>query len=426
MNNKHNFSGYIKYLDKEYFCTISDFFVKMFSNCTKDFPAITGFEKEDDTEEKYLFGVTENYGAFAISASRIKHDAMHYPMVYYFGTPIIIKAKYSDGCDLSNFYGIEFYGGTVNKVFNPRQAIKQSELSEKIEDIGVSFNPNSDFSKEFEIEIDGQKARIIYIVYRYIHLAEQKNEDGSISLGSLNSAVRIKFEAKQPLEMLRRYYIIFNDFLVFLAGRQNVDFDVKLLHEQGTENSHISSCYFRRNNSDFYDGKIYETIQLNDLGDKFPVLFKLFTLENRVFLRFLPENNKLAKYITEYVTDADVLNICTAFDIAFGLDETKDKEKIVSGIKEAVFGKSGFAKKVWFLYHFVADYAPNDKLNETKQAIAEFVKLRNDITHNGIVSWGECGKFSINLIKVLYILTLLRAEIDKDTAKRITEKKWGE
>jgi hypothetical protein len=120
-----------------------------------------------------------------------------------------------------------------------------------------------------------------------------------------------------------------------------------------------------------------------------------------------------------------VLNICTAFEIAFWLDKTEDKEERVGDIRDVVFGKSNFAKRVWFLYHFVANYAPNDKLVETKQAISEFVKLRNDIIHNGIVSWGECGKFSINLIKVLYILTLLRAGIDEDTAKKITEKKWG-
>jgi len=50
------------------------------------------------------------------------------------------------------------------------------------------------------------------LIYSYVHLAEQQNKDDSISLGSLNSAVRIKFESQQSLETLNRYWLMFNNF----------------------------------------------------------------------------------------------------------------------------------------------------------------------------------------------------------------------
>jgi len=298
-----------------------------------------------------------------------------------------------------------------------------------LENIALMFKPYSDYGKEYDIVFDGQEAKIECLIYRHINLAEQRNEDGSISLGALNSAVRIKFDTPKSLELLKRYWLMFNDFLVFLAGRQNIDFGVRLFYKNESDSFlHIADSFFRKSKGDIYNDKIQKTIQIDELGDKFPKLFKLFTDgTTSSFLRFLPENNKMANRIS----DVDVLNICTAFEIAYGLDKTDDKEKILNNIDEPEFkGKKGnrsiLSMKIWFLCHYVANFFPEDKLSEAKKSIANFVKLRNDITHNGTIGWGNSGLFSRTLIKVLYVNILLRAEVDKETAIKITERKWGE
>ena len=101
----------------------------------------------------------------------------------------------------------------------------------------------------------------------------------------------------------------------------------------------------------------------------------------------------------------------TAFEIAFGLDKTYDKNKVVENMDEPEFkeeGKKGkgsiLSRRIWFLCNNVANFISEDKLSETKKSIAAFVKLRNDITHNGKWEWGDCGLFSTTLVKTLYIL----------------------
>jgi len=214
---------------------------------------------------------------------------------------------------------------------------------------------------------------------------------------------------------------------VFLSGRHNVNFGVRLLHKNASDSSlsHFADGFFRRRSSDIYNGKIQDTIQINALGDKFPALLELFADENPPFLRFLPENNKMANRIT----DADVLNICTAFEITYGKDNTENKNKIVSDYEDAELGwKRGnliLAKRMWFLYQKVTNTSCTNEIKKIKEEISTFVKLRNDITHTGKLEWGNCGKFSVTLIKVLYGNILLGAGMDKDTTIAIVEKKFG-
>jgi hypothetical protein len=419
MNDKHNFAGYIKYLDNEYFCTVNDYVVKMFY---KDKPQKYDFKNKDDDAEKYLFGFDEIDCLFAVLALKIEGIPFSFYAPYHFCTPILVKGKPSVS-DLSNFDGIEYYGETVNKIFNPRQAVKHSEFSPKVDDISLGFKSHSDYSQKFDININNQKAKIEYLIYRYVSFAEQKNEDGSISLGSLNSAISIKFENPQSLELLKQYYLFFNNFLIFLTGRQNVDFGVKLLYKDESNSFlHTADCFFRKTNSDIYDGQINKTIQINMLGDKFPELFKLFTDKKTApFLRFLPENNK----VSNRISDADVLNICTAFEIAYGLDATEDKDNRVNSMMVPEFKKSILSRRILFLFQKATNIISEDDMKKVKESIASFVILRDNITHNGTIEWGDCAQFSRTLIKILYITILLRAGVDKETSVMIAEKKWG-
>jgi len=419
MNDEFNFAGYIQHNDTQFFCTVNNYVVKMLY---KSEPISFGKDKTED-EEKYLFGFTENDCLFAVlmpQGTRFNGFSSHVP--FHFSSPLFIKAKSTAVNDLSYFDAIEFYGETVNKTFNPRQAVNHSKSSSKIEDINLGFKKMSDYSKEYEVEIDGEKTKIEYVIYRYVHLAEQRNEDGSISLGSLNSAVRIKFENQKPLESIKRYWVAFNNLLVFLTGRHNVDFGVRLFQKNESNLlSHTADSFFRRIKSEIYNEKIYKTIQLNSIGEKSSEFFKLFFDENASpYLRFLPENNKMANLIT----DADVLNICTAFEIEFGRDKSADKEIIVNEMKVPEFKNSVFSRRILYLYQKATYTVSGRELQKITKSIADFVILRDNITHNGKLEWGDCGKFSRTLLKILYVNILLRAGMDKDTAINIAEIKW--
>ena len=418
LNDKHNFAGYIEYSSNQYFCTITDYIVKMFY---KESPINHDEYDAEDNKEEYIFGFDEKDCPFSVLAVNLKTDIFASRIPYHFSTPVVIRGK-QRLTDLSYFDGIEFFGETVNKVFDPRQAVEHSKFSTKVEDMMLKFRPDSDYSKNFGIDINGQKAEIGYSIYRSFNLAEQRNEDGSISLGALNSSIRIKFENSQSLEMLKRYYVVFSNFLIFLTGRQNVDFGVKIFQKNNNDlYFHTADCFFQKNNSDTYNGKMLNTIQANSLGDTLPELFTMFTNEKTApFLRYLPENNKMANYITA----ADVLNICTAFEIAYGLDETDKKDNIVQNMKIPEFGKSILSRRMWFLFEKATNTTSEEALLQNKKSVASFVMLRDDIIHNGNMVWGDSGRFAMTLIKILYVNIFLRAKMDKEKAIRIADTKW--
>ncbi|MDR1665096.1 MAG: hypothetical protein LBR83_09290 [Clostridiales bacterium] len=455
MNYKYNITGYILHNDIQYFCTVNGFIVKMFY---KGEPEIQKLHKIEAEDEKYLFGFSETDCIFAVLMPKgtcFNAFSSHIP--YHFGTHILIKAKSSDVNDISYFDGLEFYGETVNKIFNPRQGVEHPKYAYKVEDINIAFKPHSDYSREYDIEIKEEKIKIKTIIYTYINLNEQKNEDGTVSLGALDSAVRFKFNTQKSLNELYYYWLRFKEFLVFLAGRKNVDFGVRLLQKHESDSlCYIADGFFSGNSSDVYNGEIRKTIQINMFEDKLPDLFMLFTDEKTLpYLPFLPKNNKEAKHISY----TDVLDICTAFEIEFELSKLKIQSNDVANnlyivLKNAIkeFRKNqveeadqkdkvfdvafsniqhinaSLADKIYLLYErslIDLDSVSNNELNTNRKSINDFVKLRNNITHSGIVDWGGCGVFFIFLLKILYINMLMRAGLNKNTAVNIAERKWG-
>jgi uncharacterized short protein YbdD (DUF466 family) len=454
MNDTHKIAGNIDYLGEQHSCTVNDYVVKIFY---KDAPGMIGLVKDEPTEEKYLYGIGDNDSPFAVYMPKgLYVNPFSFHVLYHFSTPIIITSRSSETSDLSYFDGIEFYGETINKIFNPRQAVEYSEYSQQIEDISLKFKSHSDYSRKFDVDFDGQKAAIEYLVYRYVSLAEQKNEDGSISLGSLNSAIRFTFDGQRPLEEINRYWKMFNNFLQFMVGRQNVDFGVRFFQKNKADSLlHTADGFFRRGKPDTYNGKIQNSIQINTLGDKFPELFRLFLDEQTApYLNFLPESNTAANRISY----TDVLDICTAFEKEFVLSGLKNPindiaDKLYNTLKAAIkefrktqvqteqqqdkifdvafssikYINSSLADKIYLLYELSLtspDEVSEEALLKTRNDIDSFVQLRNSIMHSGIVDWGENGLFSRTLIRILYVNILLRAGVDKKTATNIAESKW--
>ena len=453
MRDKHNFAGYVEYLGDEYFCTVNDYTVKMFNKSNSESLLR---EQYSSKKAEYISGTSEKNCSFAVLMPKgVSYNPFHdFFTRFSFGTYILVEGKQSVP-DISRFDGLEFYGETINKIFNPRQAVDHSLSSKHAHDIGLKFRPSSEYSKEFEIEVDNQKAKIEYGVRWNISLAEQKNQDGSIALGSLDSVVRTKFESEQTLDILERYWQIFNNLSVFFAGRRNVDFGVRLLRKKESDLvTHIAECSFNRLAEDIYNGNRMATIQIDDLGDSIAKLFELFANEEtRPLLDFLPENNKVA----DKIYYANVSDICTTAEREFELNKQKTKstklveqlyKRLNNEIKEfrkiqvtkeekndkvfdVAFGaikyiKSSLKDRIYLLY---VNSLPTQNVDleevSIKNEIYNFVDLRNGIQHTGIGVWGDNGKFFVKLRKILYINILLRAEVDKSSAIRIVERKWG-
>jgi len=168
----------------------------------------------------------------------------------------------------------------------------------------------------------------------------------------------------------------------------------------------------------------------------------LFTSDKSPFMRYLPENNKMANRIST----EDVLNICTSFEIEYGLCTTPHKDKTVNDYetrqcdrpifcnkderkrcdKAEYCWKKGstLAKKIWFLYSEALTPQCDKTMESDRKSICDFALLRNDIVRNGNVIWGNNGKFSVILVRTLYTTILMRAGLDKADASKIAEAKW--
>jgi hypothetical protein len=126
MDNIHSFAGYIDYCDNQYFCTINNHVVKMF-NKNEHRPvvsenALNAFRGLDvyteDKKEKYLFGFDESNRLFAVLSIIIKENPFSHHAPYSFFAPILIRGE-SITNDLSFFDAVDFYGESVNKIYDP-------------------------------------------------------------------------------------------------------------------------------------------------------------------------------------------------------------------------------------------------------------------------------------------------------------------
>ena len=463
MNKKFNLAGYIEYSNNQYFCTVIDYVVKLFymynqqyyDDTSNDIEAFFSGENNEIDEETFLYGFDEKNRLFAVLTSKLKKDLLSSHTPYTFGTPLLIIGK-PNTKKLTSFDGIVFYGKTVNKVFSPRRAVKYPRHESMLQ--GLEFKPSSDFHKEFDIDFDGQQAKIGYSISWTVNFSEQKDENGRLSLGSVDSCMYIKFENPQPLEMLKHYYLTFSNVLRFLTGRKNVDFHVKL-QCKNEANSFFDSadCFFNREDNDIYNGKILKTIQIDALDDKIACLFKLFAdKKTEPYLQFLPDSNRVANWVTH----TDVLDICTAFEKEFKLSKHKiQSSEIANALYEAlsttikdfrdtkteeeykknkIFDvafssikhiESSLSDKIHIIYeHSLAcpQQIPAEELDVIKESINKFVKLRNSITHSGIIDLKDDDrvKVYITLQRILYTTILARAGVDKATAVELAERKW--
>jgi len=485
MKNRINITGYVKVDDKSYWCTINNHQVKFFYGQIGD--SKTNYVYKND--EEYLFGIDESGRSFGVLAEkdvlkRVNTSSdcnIGLPVFTSFVAPIIIRGKpvYSDPINLSVFDRIDFVGETINKIVHPRLAINRMYKGINVYDTGYDeikntresdFShapiPSDEYDKRFNVKIDGEE---VALVLSYWSGGDGTNSKHNYTPITINSSISLRFFKRQPICKIKQHYLSVYDFLCFMTGQKNVDFEVKVFYDGGF----VGDCFFLNKDVEPYEGGCHNTIQIDDLGDKVTSVFELFASKQRKELRFLPENNS----VTNRVTYTDVYDLCTAFEVEFekckeslleeqgNLEEAKMmsalREHLKSTIKEFrdnnrfkdtllpqkpskvekeqycnLFSMAfnsishidlSLKEKIFLFFKRTLndpDKIPKEKLSEKRNRIATVVDFRNDSTHKGEIGWGECEKAFKPLCGILYINILINAELEKNVAIKLADKLW--
>lgn len=443
MEIKENFSGYVNYESKQFFCVVNNYIVKLFPHMNGDLAAL---DSNKPINDRWLFGFDEdNYEMALLMRGGFKRSILgHYT---WFGSPIIIKSTANAvQYGLESFDAISFSGGIINSVYNPKIAVKSASYDQAVHNgaRNIEIKPFDAYSHSYPIFIDGETANIVYSISQ-----DGKAEDVSTcELGALTSFIRIEFERSQSIDKFIRYYDVIKRFISFLVGQHNITFETTLRKRNKDGLFYeIAICKISDGYSNYCKKSFYRVIPLNAFKERISSAVLLFAGDQKPFLEFLPNDNR----DSNRVSYTNVEDICTSLEIEYGLkgytlqvDNTTEglKRAIVEAIRkfketdshpsEKLYDKAygsvknlsiSNAEKIWRLYDrykplmykiFEADDPFTYKL--TEKSVRNFVQLRNQITHSGVIAWEENAKVYRQLEALVYFAVFERIGIPAEEA----------
>lgn len=184
----------------------------------------------------------------------------------------------------------------------------------------ITINKPDLFQKTFEVNVNQENIVVTYSVNISCSIKKDKapnfNED-------THSFFRMKFESSHSFDDIWKYYIYGYKLFQFCSGRQNVSSEIRLYEY---EDSQPIRVIFQDDFDDYAQDVLdsMRVVQLVQLGDKFPCLFKLLNEEkSEPNLLFLPEKNRywnLIKY-------SDVTDLCSALDREYAKSKLDHRSK---------------------------------------------------------------------------------------------------
>lgn len=404
-------------------------------------------------KEHWIYGYTEDNCAIAILqtthlrggfSSRVDLSAAK------FCSPLIVKGANLSIADVKSFNVIEFYGGIMDKLHSPDQAIEER-------DGFIKYNDPENYTSEYEVVLDKIRFRVVYTIkvpnYKKAgEVPDLKNE--------IHSVLRLEFETPQSLETIQTYYGYAMNLFQFCSGRLNVHAEVRLY-----KNGYTNPIFVKLIDGflDYADDIINFThiIRLNFLGEKFPDLFQLLNTEkdkkndkgngckrDQPYLLFLPsKNGNVGK-----VLYTDVNDLCIAFEREYSKwedkasmekreaagklteelmkvidsaedcpDDVKTKARNILNTQLKAFSPSLKEKILWFYKRYgkelrtlteIEDHvklgiakAYSDK--EFQKMITKFIEIRNKAAHAGI-KWNGGEEIFVHLKILVYYSVLER------------------
>lgn len=410
-------------------------------------------------KDHWLYGITEDSCCIAILKKTplvVNFSAPIDMNTSKFQTPLIVKSIYPENIDLKTFDSIEFYGGIVDILHPPVLAIDKEPSTNTL-----IFNNKSEFTKSYDVQINGDNFEMEYS----ISTADLVLEAGKVPdlRNSIHATFRFNFKKEQQLRDIGKYYSYAMNIFQFCTGRMNVRSEIRLYKK---ESPHPILVRINDGFDDYSNDVLYfiNVIRLSFLADRLPKLAKILNEKNtQPYLLFLPQRNKY----TNSITYMNVTDLCVAFDREYSLLETNSKGKeavaaksltnkllrVIDDMTDCPQTVKSKAKNI--LNSQLKSFSPSlkekvisicDKFEEVakpiterkdhdvfckiyskkefNKKISEFVNIRNNVAHVGII-WNDGTEIFSHLKLFVYFSVLNRADFSPDESSRILSWLFG-
>lgn len=458
-----NFCGYLDVHDDIFSYYVSNHKVTLLpaqSDQTKRDEAFDHIRSYDTDSPEYLCGIADNNHQIAMLHNG-KYNSSFWGLNHSieFWTPIIIKASGNTNYfyeqlteDWRKFHAITFFGGNINALYNPQMAVEIPKLDDykKISDDGartIKMRPWDDYTHLFDFEIDGEKVTFTISVSQTSGRSRLENME-SVSLGELNSFMRLSFENAQSFDKIAKYYIIIRSLVSILTMQNNIFFEV-YLSQRNSSNQYFETgvCKIANPYENYSVKEWCDVISIYSIFDYLPTLIdKITNKEVEPLLSLLPEDNRKANQIS--VTN--VQDLCTALEVAYNWSERgKRKDILIEELKKnikrtiseftAAHNEIDIYKETTINSAFkYLDYTLKQKVltmyKENHDAIdaiiskwslpqvdevnvGSFIKLRNSKTHSGTIEWGDNAKLYTVLLALEYACLFRNVGMPNETIK---------
>ncbi len=451
---KDSFCGRVIIDQSEFICSVSGHIVTVLPATKDDIEKLMPYTI---TAPEFIYGIDVSGFPIAFLLTRNIQASSFFPrkvarffsyLSARFFTPLIIRGISNPGSygDIKEFDAISFAAGAINTIYNPKIAALEpvSESDILIQDGArtIKVKPFDDYTHTAAVEIDGEKAKLLYSVYH-------SGEDGDTRtpfLGTLTSMIRLEFNNPQDILKIRRYYSVIHSLLAFCVRQNNVGFEVTLHRKLEGRYHKTEECKIDDGYEDYCEREYHTVIPITGFQNYLAKLIELICDGDIDHLTaLLPESNKRLQSIN--ITN--VQDICTALEIEYRLCDSPDKlikdtfigelkkdiratiKKFVSNHPEidvdtettigSCFNHLDLTlrEKIAFLYG--KHQAVIDPLIIKKQlptidaaGIGEFVKLRNKKTHTGKVEWNESADLYIIFLALVYACVMQRIGLSED------------
>lgn len=384
----------------------------------------------------FIFGHTHDDKSVAISAGNFSFILNGYQELN--AHSYLLFNQFIEHPDTLSFKTIEFIGGSLNSLFKCNSIDSTDLLLEKklsLSDDSHTYSITSE-SGSFTICIKS-------LIQESYSPSSSKIENSDVSL-------QITFEEQQPLalDQILSHYEKIKKLISFMTYRTNIGFDRIIVRDFSDESQFPVTASFHFDEADTFDKTEYfYNITFEDLGCNIVnLLSEIYSSDNKHF-PFLGDILPYSKKDICYMNADKLRSICSALESEMNIREELYCEKnenlnsLIKQVKSTIksFRKNNnniddktysliygsikhwslsLSEKISILYsHYKNEMNNfvNVDFEITNENISEFVKVRNNMTHNGFFKIDRnTAATSILLTGLIYCSILDRIGISSD------------
>lgn len=356
-----------------------------------------------------------------------------------------------------SFNCIEFESDALNTFYPPIQLVDRKSL---LDERAYKVKDSVDITESFDTIVNEEGIKMeLSIPCKFSLRPEDK------AIGEKYSVWRMKFETPKCSEDIAIYYLYLLDFLIFASFRKNVSIEHFTLYnvKDTTYNKVGIGKFFSYQTG--YDAKVDNSIIFEDFThDEVSRLFSCIAMQrnqNGYNASYIPENTKRygsfnwidwlntalsfeGEYCKRYkdLKGQSDSNFAHAKKYLLTQIDNKIKESGVSINNKKNIAWSKFKHLIvhtdtrleekfqFSLNHFSDEISgiknqliKKNKISDDVDLAIEYADYRNHLAHGDIVDMSDSNVVNFILMRVfIYCFILERADISKDTRKKVVEK----